>query len=114
VHGSDDGDRVTAAAIDAVLRDIGARVALCEGGPHLAGTLVAGGLVDELYLTLAPQLLGRGENAARRLSMVAGTEFGLDDAPWARLVSVRRSLDHLFLRYGFKTVESSETVETTA
>jgi riboflavin biosynthesis pyrimidine reductase len=102
IHASDRGDRVTANAIEAVLRDVRARVALCEGGPHLAGTLLDGGLVDELFLTLAPQVLGRGRDAERRLSLVAGTEFGLDEAPWARLMSVHRSVDHLFLRYGFK------------
>jgi riboflavin biosynthesis pyrimidine reductase len=40
----------------------GARVVLCEGGPSLVGQLVAGGLVDELCLTLAP-LLVAGESS---------------------------------------------------
>jgi len=31
---------------------------LCEGGPHLAGDLLAAGLVDELCLTTVPRLLG--------------------------------------------------------
>ena len=31
---------------------------LCEGGPHLAGALVAADLVDEVCLTVAPQLAG--------------------------------------------------------
>lgn len=31
---------------------------LCEGGPHLNAGLLAGGLVDELCLTIAPQLMG--------------------------------------------------------
>jgi riboflavin biosynthesis pyrimidine reductase len=30
---------------------------LCEGGPHLARSLLAAGLVDELFLTLAPTLV---------------------------------------------------------
>ena len=31
---------------------------LCEGGPHLAGTLAAADLVDEVCLTVAPELAG--------------------------------------------------------
>ena len=31
---------------------------LCEGGPHLFGTLLDAGVVDELCLTLAPRLVG--------------------------------------------------------
>jgi riboflavin-specific deaminase-like protein len=38
----------------------GARWVLCEGGPTLNGTLLAAGLVDELFLTLAPLLVGGG------------------------------------------------------
>ena len=48
---------------DALLRLLGARginEALVECGPALAGALVAGGLVDELLLYLAPTLLGSG------------------------------------------------------
>ena len=37
-------------------RDV--RALLCEGGPRLHGQLWAGGLVDELFLTMAPRLTG--------------------------------------------------------
>lgn len=36
----------------------GVRALLCEGGPTLNSYLLAGGLVDELFLTLAPSLAG--------------------------------------------------------
>lgn len=36
----------------------GARRVLCEGGPSLNGTLLRAGLVDELFLTIAPSLVG--------------------------------------------------------
>src|SRR5450755_884606 len=36
------------------------RVLLCEGGPTVAGALLREGLVDELFLTLAPKLTGGG------------------------------------------------------
>jgi riboflavin biosynthesis pyrimidine reductase len=42
------------------LRRRGLEQVLCEGGPHLFGALVAADLVDELCLTLSPQLAGSG------------------------------------------------------
>ncbi|HEX8753051.1 MAG TPA: dihydrofolate reductase family protein [Solirubrobacterales bacterium] len=39
-------------------RERGVRALLCEGGPHLHGQLEAEGLVDELFLTIAPKLNG--------------------------------------------------------
>ncbi|MGA8745770.1 MAG: dihydrofolate reductase family protein [Solirubrobacterales bacterium] len=36
----------------------GIRALLCEGGPRLHGELESAGLVDELFLTLAPKLAG--------------------------------------------------------
>lgn len=39
-------------------RERGIRALLCEGGPHLHGQLQAAGLVDELFLTIAPKLNG--------------------------------------------------------
>jgi riboflavin biosynthesis pyrimidine reductase len=44
---------------------------LCEGGPHLFGSLLAAGLVDELCLTMSPLLTGPG--AGR---IVAGPKIG--------------------------------------
>lgn len=34
------------------------RALLCEGGPHLHGQLWAAGLVDDLFLTIAPRMTG--------------------------------------------------------
>ncbi len=42
------------------LRGEGVRALLCEGGPTLHGALQAAGLVDELFLTIAPKLSGSG------------------------------------------------------
>jgi riboflavin biosynthesis pyrimidine reductase len=77
----------------------GARLILCEGGPHLIGDLLGAGLLDELFLTVAPQLAGRDEGKPR-LALVEGAAFDVGAAPWANLGSVRRSGDLLFLRYG--------------
>jgi len=46
----------------AALRDLhtrrGVRTVLCEGGPRVLGALVADGLLDELFLTFSPLLVG--------------------------------------------------------
>ena len=42
------------------LREEGVGALLCEGGPRLHAELQAAGLVDELFLTIAPKLAGGG------------------------------------------------------
>ena len=94
-------DRVPAGAILEVARGTGARLALCEGGPHLFGELLRARLIDELFLTLAPQIVGR-DSAAHRLALVEGTSFGEGHGRWSKLLAVRRAGDDLFLRYRFE------------
>jgi riboflavin biosynthesis pyrimidine reductase len=52
--------RVDLVALLHSLREEGIRALLCEGGPTLYGALQALGLVDELFLTTAPKLVGGG------------------------------------------------------
>jgi riboflavin biosynthesis pyrimidine reductase len=40
----------------------GVRALLCEGGPHLHSQLQAAELADELFLTIAPKLVGAGSS----------------------------------------------------
>jgi riboflavin-specific deaminase-like protein len=48
-------------ALSSLRAERGVRAVLCEGGPHLHARLVAAGLVDEMFVTLAPKLaLNRG------------------------------------------------------
>jgi riboflavin biosynthesis pyrimidine reductase len=94
------GDTVPAGALLEVIRALGGRLALCEGGPHLFGELLRARLIDELFMTVAPQVIGRDE-AAHRLGMVEGTSFGEGQGRWAGLTSIRRAGDDLFLRYRF-------------
>jgi riboflavin biosynthesis pyrimidine reductase len=92
------GPSIGASGILRALADRGAKLVLCEGGPHLIGTLLEAGLVDELFLTLAPQLAGRAAGTDR-LGLVEGAAFDASRAPWARLVDLRLAGDHLFTRY---------------
>ncbi|HET7034974.1 MAG TPA: dihydrofolate reductase family protein [Thermomicrobiaceae bacterium] len=71
---------------------------LSEAGPHLFGAFLAAGLVDELFLTLAPQIAGR-DRAAERPALVAGVRFAPEAPLWSDLISVKRGDSHLFLRY---------------
>jgi riboflavin biosynthesis pyrimidine reductase len=57
VHGQDEVDLAGAVAD---LRGRGLAHILCEGGPHLFGSLTAAGLVDEVCLTMTPMLAGPG------------------------------------------------------
>ncbi len=93
------GTRVIAAPgpdvdLAAALRTLGAwglpRVH-CEGGPAILGALLAGGLVDDLCLTLAPRLLGPDATP-----LIDGP--APDPRPWA-LADAWSAGDHLFTRY---------------
>lgn len=88
----------TGAILELLWREFGVRLLLHEGGPALFGGFVAEGLVDEFFLTVAPQLAGRNLES-RRPGMIAGVEFQPETAPWLDLVSVKGCVDHLYLRY---------------
>lgn len=45
-------------ALRQLRQERGVRALLCEGGPRLHGQLQAAGLVDDLFLTIAPKLAG--------------------------------------------------------
>ncbi len=87
-------------ALDVAAR-LGARVVVSEAGPSIFGDLIRAERVDELFLTLSPQLAGRGPGE-HRLGLVEGTALWPDLATWTRLASVRRGGDHLYLRYQFE------------
>jgi riboflavin biosynthesis pyrimidine reductase len=76
----------------------GIRSLIHEGGPSLFGEFMAAQAVDELFLTLSPQIAGRMSDAVRP-ALVQGTEFMPECAPWFQLLSVKQSADHLYLRY---------------
>jgi len=86
----------------ATLRERGHRSILSEAGPHVFGSLLAAGLVDELFLTVAPLLAGRSEPGGR-LALVEGRELLPAHDDLGRLLGVRRHGGHLFLRYGLSS-----------
>jgi riboflavin biosynthesis pyrimidine reductase len=86
------------AMLDLLWREYGVRLLLHEGGPALFGSFVEAGLVDEFFLTLAPQLAGRNPES-RRPGMITGIEFPPGAAPWLELLTVKQCGDHVYLRY---------------
>jgi riboflavin biosynthesis pyrimidine reductase len=77
-------------------REFGVGLLLHEGGPRLLGAFLAARAIDELFLTLAPQVAGRG--SAPRPGIAEGAAFLPETAPWFDLQSVKRAGDHLLLR----------------
>ena len=86
------GDEDLVDVMRSLRRDHDVRSLLCEGGPALFNSLLAYGLVDELFLTLAPTLVGGGE---RGITVGAA----LAEMQPLRLVWALESAGSLFLRY---------------
>ena len=91
----------------------GVHLLLHEGGPTLFGQFVADGLVDELFLTVAPQIAGRRPERPRS-ALIQGTDFLPETAPWLRIVSVKQRGDHLYLRYRSATAQRSKDDDVSA
>jgi riboflavin biosynthesis pyrimidine reductase len=88
------------AILDEVCRVSPGKLILVEGGPRLLGDFFAAHLINEQFLTLAPQIAGR-DAGDRRLSLVMGKAFAPRSPLWGTLIDVRRGSSHLFLRYSF-------------
>ena len=87
-----------AGVVAAVTEAMGPGLLLCEGGPSLFGRLLADGAVQELFLTISPRVGGRNHEQARP-GIVDGWAAAPSALLHAAVASVRRSDDHLFLRY---------------
>ena len=70
----------------------GIALVMCEGGSVLAGALLREGLVDELFLSVAPKLAaGTGPTVV--------TSPPLEPPADGQLVTAHEAGGHLFLRY---------------
>jgi riboflavin-specific deaminase-like protein len=79
-------------ALEHLLAHHGVRSVLCEGGPTILGALLHEGLVDELFLSLAPRLVG-----GHGPGIVEGP--GLPEPAQFERAWVLDSEGELFLRY---------------
>lgn len=83
-------------ALLAVIRRRGHTNVLTESGPHLLSQLIEVGVLDELFLTVAPVLAGR--SVPSRPGLISGIEL-LPQRREPDLISVRRLASYLFLRH---------------
>ena len=88
--------------IVALLYDVyGIKMLLHEGGPRLFSAFLEKYLLDELFLTMAPQIVGRGSKGERP-NLSGPLAFTPDNALWGSLMSVKYApTGHLFLRYSW-------------
>ncbi|HLN90705.1 MAG TPA: dihydrofolate reductase family protein [Patescibacteria group bacterium] len=99
----EEGGAISARAIlSAVGRFLRGEIFLVEGGPRLMGDFFTEKCLDELFLTLAPQVAGR-DGSIERPGFVAGKRFAPEHPLWGTLTGVKRAGSHLFLRYSFAT-----------
>lgn len=78
--------------------EFGVTTLLHEGGPKLFGQFLKAGLVNELFLTVSPQIAGRSSQSSRP-AVMEEAEFLPETAPWFRLLSVKQKSEYLYLRY---------------
>jgi riboflavin biosynthesis pyrimidine reductase len=95
---SNDGNIAPRAILELLRSEFGVKTLLHEGGPALFGQFLAADAVDELFLTLSPQIAGRA-GAVIRPAVVQGVEFAPDSAPRFQIVSVKENAAYLYLRY---------------
>ncbi len=89
-----------AKAVGILRKDYKTKLLDIQGGPILAGGAVNAMLVDEVRLTVSPQIMGDlNSEGTRRPSFVASIHFGIEDSPLAELEAIGVSGSHIFLRY---------------
>ncbi|MFL5732106.1 MAG: RibD family protein [Chloroflexia bacterium] len=94
------GPLAATAVLDAIAGTGQGGLVLVEGGPHLMATFFAEGCLDEMFVTLSPQVVGR-DGQTERPGLVAGRSLAPEHPAWGTLVGVKRAGSHLFLRYDF-------------
>jgi 2,5-diamino-6-(ribosylamino)-4(3H)-pyrimidinone 5'-phosphate reductase len=87
-----------ASALKVMKSTYGIDVLLCEGGPKLIQALISAGLADELFITMAPVLVGT--KAFEEPRTFLQDHFGPPKS--LRLVSSHAVGDELFLRYAIR------------
>src|SRR6267143_7221456 len=87
-------------AVGILRKDYKSKLLDIQGGPILAGEVVKAMLVDEVRLTVSPQIMGDlSSEGKRRPAFVTGVHFGIEDSPLAELEAIGVSGSHIFLRY---------------
>jgi len=85
------------------LADRGMPQVLCEGGPHLFGSLLDADAVDELCLTLSPRIVGGSAGRIAQGAAEADRRFGLRGV-------LHDDEGYVFLRYAASSASASRIV----
>jgi len=94
VHPVGSGDAALSEMLSSLRADYDVRSLLCEGGPSLFSALLVHGLIDELFLTFAPKVVG-GDG------MGITTGRPLDELDDVRLAGALEHEGTLFLHYAW-------------
>jgi 2,5-diamino-6-(ribosylamino)-4(3H)-pyrimidinone 5'-phosphate reductase len=101
-------DSTGAVDLEAAFLDLkaehGVESLVVEGGPGLNHALISRNLVDELFLTVAPELLGG--SAERDLTLLRGPALPARDRPTLDVASIHLSGAEIFLRYSITRTPS--------
>jgi riboflavin biosynthesis pyrimidine reductase len=95
---SSSGGIAPQAILQLLQSQFGVKTVLHEGGPTLFGQFLAAEVIDELFLTISPQIAGRKDDTTRP-AILRGVEFVPKSAPWFQMVSVKERAAYLYLRY---------------
>lgn len=100
------------AAMELLRQEHGIKHLLCEGGPTLYGNMLRAGLIDEMFLTVSPLVVGQqippeqemreGERFRSRPGLLGGAGFMKAETQRWNWMSCRKAGDHQFHRYRVK------------
>lgn len=74
---------------------------LVEGGPTVLGSFLQAGLMDEVFVTIAPKIFGNAKQ--KTLSMVEGVLFQPERVKKLQLLSVHPVENEVYLRYAVRS-----------
>jgi 5-amino-6-(5-phosphoribosylamino)uracil reductase len=101
IEAASDGRPDLLKTLQVLKRDFSVERVLVEGGPTLNRALISAGLLDELFLTLAPKLLG---GAASEAQTILSGDLPVPET--LSLISAHLADDELFLRYAISRATS--------
>ncbi len=106
-----DGQIDLSSALAILRQHYGIRTLLSEGGGRTYGALLGDHLIDEVFLTISPVIVGNpAPPQALRPGLVEGIAFAPQHPPRLHLISLRRVANFLFQRARIVTATGAETV----
>lgn len=92
-----DQEQINVVKFSTYLYEQGFRKVFIDGGPHLFASFLAEDLVDEIFLTISPKIVGNKKD--QTLTMVEGKLFPSSEIKQLQLLFAKQVKDEIFLRY---------------